>query len=55
VDNPPLPIVEDDDDEEIREEKEEEMSINKEKRKDSRKIILDHLSKNCPEIYKLKE
>jgi AIG1 family len=55
VDNPSLPKIEEDDDEEEREEKELEISINKEKREDSKRIVLNHLVENCSEIYKLKK
>ena len=41
--------------EESREEKELEISLNTEKREDSRKIVLNHLVENCSEIYKLKK
>jgi len=55
VDNPSIPKIEEDDDEDIKEEKELEISLNKEKRGDSRKIVLNHLIENCSEIYKLKK
>lgn len=48
VDNPAIPEEEDSDNE-------GEIEINQTRRKDSRKIVLDHLAENCPEIYKLKE
>jgi len=55
VDNPPMSTIEEDDSEEEKEEKELENSINQRRRKESRKIVLEHLEKNCQEIYKLKE
>jgi hypothetical protein len=54
VDNPQIPIVEEEDSENEREDKQKEACINEKKREKSRKIVLDHLSENCQEIYKLK-
>jgi len=47
VDNPAIPIEGEEDERRIN------LKINK--RKDSRKAVLDHLINNCQEIYKLKE
>src|SRR5205823_13414107 len=54
VDNPPIPVIEVKDDEEEREEKEQKIRINGRMRGKSREKVLNHLSKNCSEIYKLK-
>jgi hypothetical protein len=55
VDNPPMPIIKEGDDEGTIEDKKEEMLEVEEERKEARQIVLNHLAKNCSEIYKLKE
>ncbi|CAG8453461.1 3903_t:CDS:2 [Ambispora gerdemannii] len=50
IDNPSMPVVEEEDSD-----NELEIRINEKKRKESRKILLDYLTENCQEIYKLKE
>ncbi|MCE8162857.1 MAG: 50S ribosome-binding GTPase [Candidatus Moeniiplasma glomeromycotorum] len=55
VDNPAIPTVKNDDNEETKEFKEKTIRVNKRSREKSRKIVFEHLVKNCSEIYKLKE
>jgi len=55
IDNPPMPVIKEGDDEETIEDKKEEMLEVEEEREEARKIVLNHLVKNCLEIYKLKE
>jgi len=56
VDNPPMPEIDEEEDSEGEiEKKEREMSRNRKKREDSRKIVLDHLAKNCSDTYKFEK
>jgi len=55
VSNPAIPTIKIGDSEKVIKSKKEDMIENTEERKESRKIVLDHLVENCLEIYKLKE
>jgi len=48
-------VIKDDDNEETKARNREKNLLSEEKRKVSKKIVLDHLVANCSEIYKLKE
>jgi len=54
VDNPPIPVIEAKDDDEEKSDKEREMRKSERMRGKSREKVLNHLSENCSEIYKLK-
>lgn len=55
VNNPSILVIKDDDNEETKARNREKNLLSEEKRKVSKKIVLDHLVANCSEIYKLKE
>jgi energy-coupling factor transporter ATP-binding protein EcfA2 len=55
VDNPPIPVIKEKDNERIRAKKEDKIKESKQKREQSIKVVLDHVTENCSEIYKLKE
>jgi GTP-binding protein EngB required for normal cell division len=56
IDNPSINIPPaDDEDDEEKEDRIRRENANKKKREESGKIVLNHLDKNCSEIYKLRE
>lgn len=55
VDNPPIPVIKEKDNDKLKAKKEDKVNVNREKRKRSIEIVLNHLTENCSEIYKLKE